>query len=142
MIKALAFIFPRWIECTARALSLSHALGYEINIPQEDRNMPTLFIVRAQIRDATDRPAFDHWYQEEHLPDALKAFKARRAFRGWSPVDPTVHCAFYEFDTLANAQAIQGTESLKQLIAEFDRCWGDKVSRSRDMVEIVQTLNA
>lgn len=102
--------------------------------------MPTFFIVRAQVKAANDRPAFDRWYQDEHLPEALAAFKARRAFRGWNTLDPTVHCAFYEFDSLEAALAIQGTDALKALIAEFDRCWGDSVTRSRDMVEIVQTL--
>lgn len=102
--------------------------------------MPTYFIVRAQVSDPAEREAFDRWYREEHLPDALKAFKARRAFRGWSQVDAAVHCAFYEFDTLAAAQAIQGTEALKQLIAEFDRVWGTRVTRTRDLVEVTQTL--
>ena len=74
------------------------------------------------------------------MPDALKAFNARRAWRGWSAIVPSVHFAYYEFDTMAQAQAIQGSDALKGLIAEFDRVWGDKVTRSRDFVEVIQTL--
>lgn len=102
--------------------------------------MPAYFIVRATVQDPAERNAFDRWYQDEHLPDALACFKARRAFRGWSQVDSNMHFAFYEFDTLAAAQAITGTEGLKALIAEFDRVWGNRVTRTREVVEIAQTL--
>ncbi len=101
--------------------------------------MSALFIVRAQV-DPSVRDAFDRWYQKEHLPDALKAFKAKRAWRGWSDTDQLVHYAFYEFDDMARARAIPGSTEIKALIAEFDRAWGDKVSRSREVVEVVQTL--
>jgi len=50
-----------------------------------------------------------------------------------------VHYAWYEFDDLASARAILGSEALKRLIADFDRAWGDKVARSRDFVTIVQS---
>jgi hypothetical protein len=83
---------------------------------------------------------FDRWYQDEHLPDALKGFNARRAWRGWSAVDASVHYAFYEFDSIESARAIQDSDALKRLVAEFDRAWGSKVARSRDFVDIVQTL--
>ncbi len=104
--------------------------------------MTAYFIVRAQVVDATVKDKFDRWYQNEHLPDALKAFGARRAWRGWSGVDPTVHYACYEFDSLAQAQAIQGSVALASLVAEFDRAWGDKVTRSRDFAEVVQAIAA
>jgi hypothetical protein len=51
-------------------------------------------IVRASLANIADRNSFDHWYETEHLPDALKAFKARRAWRGWSQTNPLVHFAF------------------------------------------------
>jgi hypothetical protein len=102
--------------------------------------MTAYFVVRAQVVDAALKEDFDRWYQNEHLPDALKGFNARRAWRGWSAVDPNVHYAYYEFDSLAQAQAIQGSDALKGLIAEFDRVWGNKVTRSRDLVDVIQTL--
>ena len=102
--------------------------------------MTAYFMVRAQVVDAAVKKDFDRWYQEEHLPDALKGFKARRAWRGWSTVDPTVHHAVYEFEDLARAQAIQGSDALKRLVAEFDRAWGNKVTRTRDFVDVIQVL--
>ena len=102
--------------------------------------MTALFMVRAQIVDAAIRNDFDRWYQDAHLPEALLGFKARRAWRGWSTVDASVHHAFYEFDDLASAQAIVGSDALKRLVAEFDRLWGDKVTRGRDFVEVVQAI--
>lgn len=104
--------------------------------------MTACFIVRAKVVDAAVKDDFDHWYQKEHLPDALKGFNARRAWRGWSAVDPLVHYAYYEFDGVVQAQAIQGSDALKRLVSEFDRVWGDKVTRTRDVVEVVQTLGA
>ncbi|MDH4326184.1 MAG: hypothetical protein OEW90_18765, partial [Betaproteobacteria bacterium] len=86
------------------------------------------------------RDAFDRWYQEEHLPDALKAFKAKRAWRGWSDMDASVHYAFYEFDDVTRARAVPGSTAIKALIAEFDRAWGDKVKRTREILEVQQTL--
>ncbi|MDH4173128.1 MAG: hypothetical protein OEZ09_12170 [Betaproteobacteria bacterium] len=101
--------------------------------------MTALFIVRAVV-DPSVRDAFDRWYQEEHLPDALKAFKAKRAWRGWSDMDASVHYAFYEFDDVTRARAVPGSTAIKALIAEFDRAWGDKVKRTREILEVQQTL--
>ena len=52
--------------------------------------MSACFIVRAQVVDAALMDAFDRWFQNEHLRDAHKAFKARRAWRGWIDVDTNV----------------------------------------------------
>lgn len=104
--------------------------------------MTALFIVRAQVVDAAIRDDFDRWYRDEHLPEALAGFKARRAWRGWSALDASVHHAFYEFDDLARAQAIVGSDALKRLVAEFDRRWGSKVTRSRDFVKVDQSVGA
>ena len=104
--------------------------------------MTACFIVRAQVVDAAVKDGFDRWYRDEHLPDALKAFNARRAWRGWSEMDSSLHYAVYEFDDLAGVRAILGSEALKRLVAEFDRAWGDKVTRSRDIVEVIQAIGA
>lgn len=102
--------------------------------------MTAYFIVRAQIADAAVKDAFDRWYQDEHLPDALEAFNARRAWRGWSEVDANVHYAVYEFDDVATARAIPDSDALKGLVVEFDRTWGDSVTRSREIVNAIQTI--
>ena len=42
-----------------------------------------VFMVRAVVGEA-DRAAFDAWYRDEHLPDAIAKFGATRGWRGWS----------------------------------------------------------
>ncbi len=101
--------------------------------------MTAYLIVRAQVQDA-DREAFDHWYETEHLPEALRDFEALSARRGWSATEPACHLAFYEFPDLAAANAIQDSDAIKALVAEFDRCWQNRVKRSREVIEIVQSL--
>jgi hypothetical protein len=98
-------------------------------------------IVRAVVADPADRAAFDHWYRTEHLPDAMKAFKAVAAMRGWSTVDPSVHTAYYRFNTLQDVQAINGSPAMQTLIAEFDRAWDSRVVRTRDVLAIADELN-
>jgi len=95
-------------------------------------------MVRARIGADVAKEDFERWYRDEHLPDALKTFKAKRAWRAWSDVDPAVHYAFYEFESMADARAIEGSEGLKRLVADFDRAWGDKVVRSREFMSIVE----
>jgi hypothetical protein len=53
-----------------------------------------------------------------------------------------LHYAVYEFKDVAGARAIQGSDALKHLVAEFDRVWGDRVKRSRDIVEVIQAIGA
>jgi hypothetical protein len=103
--------------------------------------MKACFMVRAVVADAADRPAFDRWYEKEHLPDAVKAFGATRGWRCWSRTDPAVHYAFYEFADLAQAEAIPGSPVLRALVAEFDRAWGARVTRSRDILELAGTAS-
>jgi len=101
--------------------------------------MTAYLIVRAEVEEAS-REGFEHWYETEHLPDALRDFKALSAMRGWSDVEPGVHMAFYEFPDLAAADAASNSEEIKELIKEFDRHWDGKVTRKRDVVEIKQKL--
>ena len=101
--------------------------------------MTAYLIVRAEVRDS-DRAAFETWYQNEHLPDALKAFQATSARRGWSDVTPGVHIALYEFASLADARTVMVSAAIKSLIAEFDRVWQDRVVRSREVIDIAQVL--
>jgi hypothetical protein len=102
--------------------------------------MTAFFIVRAVVANPADRAAFDTWYRDEHLPDAIKAFGAQSAMRGWSTLDPSVHTAWYRFNSLAGAEAATSGRAIKPLIAEFDRVWGTRVTRSRDIVPIADEL--
>jgi hypothetical protein len=47
------------------------------------------FVVRSTVADASKREAFDNWYQEVHLPDALRLFGAKHAWRCWSLATPS-----------------------------------------------------
>lgn len=102
--------------------------------------MTAYLVVRAVVADPADRAAFDHWYRTEHLPDAVKAFDAISAMRGWSTLDPSVHTAFYRFDTLEAAQALADSPAICALIAEFDRVWDMRVVRTRDILPIADEL--
>ncbi len=97
-------------------------------------------MVRAVVADAADRPSFDRWYEAEHMPDAVARFGARRGWRCWSRTDPAVHYAFYEFAGLERAQAVLASPELRALVAEFDRAWGARVTRTRDILETAGTV--
>ena len=101
--------------------------------------MPALLIVRAEV-DPAARDAFDAWYQDEHLPDAVEAFGADRAWRGWSDVNDNVHVAFYEFAELADVRRVMASETLRRMIGEFDRHWQGRVTRTREVVESIQSI--
>ena len=92
-------------------------------------------VVRAVVAEPTDRPRFDRWYEEEHLPDAVRGFGAARGWRCWSVTDPAIHYAFYEFPEVARVQAVLESPEIKGLIEEFDRAWGDRVTRTRLVLE-------
>jgi hypothetical protein len=98
-------------------------------------------VVRAEVPDEADRASFDDWYATDHLPWAVKASGARRGWRCWSRSDPAVHYAFYEFADVGQAQALIGSEKINPLVADFDRVWGDRVVRRREILEIVQELD-
>ena len=100
--------------------------------------MPSaLFVVRATVTDPAKRKAFDAWYQREHMPDAVKAFGATKAWRSWSVSEPAVHVATYQFpDQAALDRGVSG-EKLKALVADFDRAWPD-VTRTREILVLAE----
>ena len=102
---------------------------------------PACLIVRAQV-PTDERAAFDRWYQTEHLPDALAAFKAVGARRGWVDDRPATHVAIYEFASMEQARAVAGSPEIEALIAEFDRVWEGRVTRTREFIGIEQVLKA
>lgn len=96
-------------------------------------------VVRAVIDEEVDRPAFDRWYETDHLPLIRTALDAEKAWRFWSRLDPSVHYAVYRLPDAATARARVESELLKPLIADFDHAW-PKVRRTRDIVEGVQFI--
>ena len=101
--------------------------------------MSAILMVRAKV-DPSVHDAFDAWYRDEHLPDAHSAFGCRNASRGWSQLEPDTHVAIYEFPDADAANAVLASQAIRQLIAEFDRHWQGKVSRTREVVNITQIL--
>jgi hypothetical protein len=102
--------------------------------------MAAYLLVRAQVHDRARRGDFDHWYQTKHLPEAKAAFDAISAWRGWSPIDANLHYAFYEFSSAKEAVAVLNSDAIRALIAEFDDTWGESVSRTREVIERIQSL--
>ena len=99
--------------------------------------MPSYFIVRASVTDPAQRAAFDHWYAQEHLPDAAKSFGAQKAWRFWSETDPAVHQATYQFaDRAALDHGTRG-EVMRRLVADFDNAWPG-VPRTREIMTLAQ----
>jgi len=97
-----------------------------------------VLIVRARLNNLTDRQKFDRWYSTEHLPSAVREFRALRGWRCWSRTNPLVHLALYEFQTVEEAEDILDSAALAAQISEFDRMWGTEVTRTREIVEIVE----
>jgi hypothetical protein len=95
------------------------------------------FMVRAVV-EAPLREKFDQWYSTHHLPMALADFKAEKAWRFWSTVDPNAHYAVYEFADAAKLKAAMKDEILKPLIADFDKSWPRGVTRTRDMLNLAE----
>src|SRR5580658_7348610 len=97
--------------------------------------------VRAEVPEA-DRAKFDQWYETDHLPLALRVFKARRAWRCWSKSDNPdglgVHVAFYEFDSVAAVEAALRSGAIKPLIEDFDRVWQGRVICRNAVLDVVQ----
>ncbi|MGJ4950472.1 hypothetical protein [Bradyrhizobium sp. HKCCYLS20291] len=99
-----------------------------------------IFVVRATVPDPARRDAFDRWYRDVHLPDALKSFGVRKAWRVWSLVDPAVHQAMYQFDDVATMERAVGGDEMKRLVADFNRDWPD-VTRTRESLVLAQSVD-
>ena len=99
-----------------------------------------IFVVRATVPDSAGREAFDRWYRDVHLPDAMKSFGVRKAWRVWSLTDPAVHQAMYQFDDVTAMERAIGGDEMKRLIADFNRDWPD-VTRTRESLSLVQVVD-
>ena len=102
--------------------------------------MGETLIVRATVPKEL-REQFEIWYQEEHLPDAHKAFGSYQAHRGWSSESPEAHFAVYRLRDVGAVNEITLSGFLGTLVAKFDERWQGKVTRTREMVEDKQGLN-
>ncbi len=99
------------------------------------------FVVRATVADPAKRQAFDAWYSREHLPDAVKSFGVKKAWRFWSLSDPSLHQATYQFADKAALDLAMSGEDMKRLVADFNRDWPD-VTRTREMLVLAEEFAA
>jgi hypothetical protein len=100
--------------------------------------MPAAFyVVRAIVADPARRAAFDKWYENEHLPDAVKSFGVNKAWRFWGLSDPSLHQAMYQFEDEAALERMINGGELKRLAADFDRDWPD-IARTRETFVLAQ----
>ena len=91
-----------------------------------------IFIVRSTVADPARRTAFDKWYRDELLPDAVQSFRVKKAWRFWSLSDPAIHQATYHFDDEAALERAM-KEEVPRLIDKFVRDWPD-VPRVREVI--------
>ena len=99
-------------------------------------------IVRSKLAKLADRQAFDDWYRLERLRDAVKGFRAQRGWTSWSRTNPLVHFAVYEFHSADEAEAALDSPEFDALVAEFDRVWGSRVTRTREIFETAGEFTA
>jgi hypothetical protein len=99
-----------------------------------------IFIVRSTVADPAKRTAFDKWYQDELLPDAVKSFRVKKAWRFWSLSNPAIHQATYRFDDEAALERAM-KEEVPRLIDKFVRDWPD-VPRVRETFVLAQEFGA
>jgi hypothetical protein len=95
------------------------------------------FMVRSVVEEPL-RQKFDHWYSTHHLPMALAEFKAEKCWRFWSTMDAAVHYAVYQFPDMARLDAAMKSDGFKGLVADFDQAWPKGVTRTRDMLSMVE----
>jgi len=97
----------------------------------------TFIFVRAVVAPGL-RDKFDAWYSADHLPWAIDVFKCDKAWRFWSEVEEGVHYAVYRFADKAACAAALGSAEFKELVADFSRTWPEGVTRTRDVVTLVE----
>jgi hypothetical protein len=95
------------------------------------------FMVRSVVEEPL-RPKFDQWYSSHHLPMAFDEFKAEKCWRFWSMADAGVHYAVYQFADMARLDAALKSDGFKGLVKDFDQAWPSGVTRTRDMVNLVE----
>jgi hypothetical protein len=55
-------------------------------------------------------------------------------------VEQGVHYAVYQFGDKAQLDAALGSEEFKDLVADFNRSWPEGVTRTRDVVTLIEEV--
>lgn len=91
-----------------------------------------LFVVKATITKDQE-PAFNRWYNEEHIPQFLQfkgAVSARR-YKALQGEDRYQYMAVYELADEAAFDRLMQSEHFKALKAEYDAHFGATSARAR-----------
>ena len=102
--------------------------------------MGETLIVRAVVPEEL-KEQFEIWYQEEHLPEAHKAFGSYQAYRGWSSDNPEAHFAIYRFAHVGAVNEITEVGIVGNLVAKFDERWQGNVTRTREVIKVQQEID-
>jgi hypothetical protein len=104
----------------------------------------TFFIARSIISDPRLQADFDRWYSTDHMPLAMSIGGFRAGHRLWSqpvqPGDPLIHYAVYEQIADAAPAPSLDAEGPRRLLREYDERWPVGVTRTREILELVETL--
>ncbi|MDA1136928.1 MAG: hypothetical protein O2916_11890 [Proteobacteria bacterium] len=99
----------------------------------------TAYIIVTSDTSKVSKSEFNNWYEEEHLVEALNAFNAMGAKRGWIN-NSKIHLAIYKFKNIMLAKKALKSKILENLIKNFDDRWNKKVFRTRELIETIQEI--
>jgi hypothetical protein len=99
----------------------------------------TAYIIVRSDTSKVSKSEFNIWYEEEHLVEALNAFNAMGAKRGWIN-NSKIHLAIYKFKNIMLAKKALKSKILENLIKNFDDRWNKKVFRTRELIETIQEI--
>ena len=99
----------------------------------------TAYIIVTSDTSKVSKSEFNIWYEEEHLVEALNAFNAMGAKRGWIN-NSKIHLAIYKFKNIMLAKKALKSKILENLIKNFDDRWNKKVFRTRELIETIQEI--
>ena len=101
-----------------------------------------LLVVRSVLTDPSLRGRFEQWYQNDHLPWAIRVFGAEKAWRLWSETDADVHCAVYRFADMEALRRGMSGDGFRELVADYDRTWPAGVTRTREILTMAAEAEA
>ena len=101
--------------------------------------MPRAFlVVRSVVANRSLRTRFDHWYATDHLPRAVVDLGAEKGWRLWSDSDADVHYAVNRFADMADLRKGMDSDAFKALVVDYDRTWPEGVTRTREILSLVE----
>jgi hypothetical protein len=101
-------------------------------------DVTSYLVVRSQVPSDL-RDQFESWYGNDHLPRAIVDLRSTRAWRFWSNGDPAVHIAVYQCENHEQLQDALASREVGELIEEYDRMWAPRVTRTREIFELVES---